>query len=720
MSKITDLLLQQCLNALSHNNIRIDDNSQRYEDSWLYYLQKRPLNIERSADEDENTLRDYVEPVVYNAVSATVPQVLDIFTEAEDNAVEFRDKSFRYNPILQEIINSQINKIVLQENDGYKVLEVALKETLITGDGFSKVYIQEDYTEDTLELEEWVGFENLITTLGEGNWQFDLPQAIADGEKSGKDGSVEWRTTPNDFQIKGTLSIYKVDKKAVIENVGLKDLIIDTTCGPDFNKCRYICHKMNMTVGEAMKMGYKKSALMNASTSERIGESQYNKFTLITADQIGNNTYFSDDGGDDLERYITIYEHYIYSSHPSKGKESKLYQVHTTNTELLDYTEVSEHPFVHGQMEIIPDSFWGRSMYDICKGYQDQESTLQRAAIKNLISAAYGRMLVVDSQFDEESVINSNNPGAVIIQKQAGAIQPYPYEPLPTSFADAMMKVVTSRQEVVGRLSGSINTQDGIPADTAAATVSMILAQEGLKAKVIAKTFARTYVKPLYEKVYNVIKDAGMKIDIPAGTQFKSSPQPTQVDDSITSDQFPNVYDFIVDINTTGDKLIENQQLANTLLMLSQIPVDGGVIVPQTKFNIANRLLEAVNLKAEDYFQDPSKAQPDPQQIAQMKMQEEGVKLQLQKTVADIAKTAAETAKVEAEINKTIADTQVGTTIKMSESLAKMQKMQSDAERDVGKLRLDSIAVGAEIANQEKDITIKQVQTARRAINGIS
>lgn len=729
---IKEDLLAHVLRAKSLNELRIDDNQHRYEESWLYYLGERPLNIEIPRDGEDDDLREYVEPVLFNAVSAITPQVLDIFTENDEQAVTFRDRSFRHNPVMQEIINKILNRTILQENDGYKTLETALKEALISGDCLTKVYIDEKHQEDTIELSDWSNMEEVIGHLSEKEWKCDLPQELVNGAKKGKKGNLEWRTNNIQIQaqdgtpapsmvveLKGTLDIYKVDKKIVIENVGLKDLIIDTSCGHDFSKCRYICHKMNMTVGEAVDLGYRKEALKEASTVSRLGDAAFNKYRLVTGSQIGNEVdYYDTEGaGDELERVITIFEHYIYSSIPNRGKESKLYQVHTTDTELLDYTEVTEIPFVHGQIEIVPESFWGRSLYDVCKHYQDQESKMQRLALKNMVDASYQRLVVADKQVNLESLINSNRPGGIIQEKVSGAVRRLEHNELPQSFGVYLEKLTQSRQESVGRLAGSITTPEGAP-DLAANTVAMILAQEGLKSKVVAKTFARTFIKPLYEKVYNVIKDNGISITIPAGTQLDNVSDPLPNDASITSDNFPSVFDFVVDINTKGDKAVENQQLGNVLLMLAQIPSQG-LTDDKAKFKIAKKMLNSVSLNVDDYFENPEKKQPDPMAQQQQAFQMEGAKMQMQKLIADIAKTTAETAKLEAEMGNATQAAQVDHAIKLAESSSRIEKAHSDNVLAAGKLKLDSVAVSAEIENQKKDITIKQVETVHRAINGI-
>lgn len=738
---IKDDLLEQVMRAKDKHWVNCDDNSHRYTDSWLYYTAKRPLNMTPPAEGEDEVLTEYVEPVMMNAVSAITPQILDIFTENDQSAVAFRDESFRVNPVIEELVNQTVNDTILKENDGYKTLENALKEALVTGDCFSKVAIEENHKEQDLVLNDWSSMEDVIAKLSDQGWKTDFPlDMIGDEDNgikpkaSGEEGGIQWRTnkttttTPEGVQvpsqvieIMGTLNIYKIDKKIIIDNVGLKDLIIDTRCGDDFSKCRYICHKMNMTVGEAMSMGYKKASLRSASTATRLGEAPYNKFNLVSNSQIGADQNWEDDSGDELERMITIYEHYIYSSIPSKGKESKLYEVRTTDTELLEYFEVNEIPFVHGQMETIPDSFWGRSLYDICKPFQDSESTMQRIAIKNMVNAAYNKLLVVDGQFDAESVINSEAPGAILVQKQQGGITPFPYVDLPQSYGIAMEKFNTTRQETVGRLAGSITTPEGAPDNLAASTVSMILAQEGLKSKVVAKTFARTYVKPLYEKVYSVIKNNGMTITLPAGTKFNNMPQPLPQDETITTDQFPSLYSFVVDINTKGDTAIENQQLGTVVTMMAQVP-SNSMVTDVTKFKVAKKLLDSVNLNVDDYFDDPSQRQPDAEAQQLQAFQQEMAKIQLQGLVATVAKTTAETAAIEAKMGNDIESHQINSQVNLTESTAKIQKMLSDAKTAQDKLQLDSVAIGAEIAQGQKDITLKNANTlinAHKAINGV-
>lgn len=736
---IKDSLFSQVMRTKDFQEVRVDDNAHRYNESWLYYLGQRPVNIEEPTEEQiargEDAPMEYVEPVVRNAVTAITPQILDIFTENDEQAVCFRDHSFKPNPIMAEIINAQINRTVLSENDGYRLLENALKETLVSGDCFSKIYIDESHDDSKIELNDWSDLETVIAELSEKNWQCDLPEEIGNGVKSGTDGNLSWRTVkqPTDdgmgnqgeptvnIELKGTLEIYRVDKKLVIENVGLRDLLIDTTCGEDFEKCRYICHKMTMTVGEAVDLGYKAKSLESASTVARLADAPYNKFNLVTNNQIGMTEEDWDDNGDPLERLITIYEHYIYSSIPNKGRKSALYQVHTTDSELLDYREISTMPFVHGQVDTIPESFWGRSMYDIFAPYQDNESKMQRLAYKNAFNATYNKVLVTKNQYNAESVINSNTPGAIIEQNVAGAIQPWPYVELPQSFVIASQKLAESRAQTMGQMIGGINAQETQIDQMSGYSIAQILAQEQLKGKVIAKTFARTYIKPLYTKIYEVLKGNGMKIVIPAGTKFQSMSDPLPQDMTITSDQFPERYDFTIDIETQGDTAMQNRQLATVLQMATTVQPNS-VADASSIYKVADTLLKQMGLNAADYFKDPAQQQMSDEQAEQIAFQKETAQLQMQKLIAEITKTTSEAGLNEVKLGNDAQESQVKIQTMLSESLANIQKHKREADNADRKTALDAVAVNAEIHNQSKDIAIKNANTlinAHKTVNGI-
>lgn len=729
---IKSALFDQCQRTYAYNQIRIDDNSHRYQESWLYFLGKRPLNLEIPTEEQirkgEDVPMEYVEPVVRNAVTALTPQVLDIFTENDESAVVFRDRGFHKNLVLEEIINNVINGAILRENDGYRVLENALKEALVSGDSFSKIFIDEKYEEDKIELTNWSNLEEVISTLAESGWKFDVPVELIDNPKKGTSGSLSWRTNvlppaldnPQPLEIieiMGTLRIYKVDKKLAIENVGLRDLVIDTTCGDDFSKCRYICHKMKMTVGEAVDLGYKASALKSASSVNDYEDAPYNKFNLVSNAQIGISDMSYDDNGDELERMITIYEHYIYSSIPSKGKKSKLYQVHATDAELLDYQEITIMPFVHGQVDTIPESFWGRSCYDIFAPYQDNESKMQRLAYKNAFNATYNKVLVTKNQYNAESLINSNKPGAIIEQNVAGAIQPWPYQDLPASYGVAVQKLTESKRQTLGTMVGNVTTEDGVSGNMAAQTVAMILSQERMKSKVVAKTFARTYVRPMFEKIYEVYRNNGMSVKVPAGTKFRSVPEALPEDVTITSDQFPEVYSFEVDINTNGDTAIENQQLVNTLGLITSVQTNS-IADPSSLYKIAGKLLDSVNLSIEDYFKNPADTKLTPEQAEQMAIQNEAQKLQLQKLIAEITKITSETALNEAKITSETQSNLVDNQIKMSTSLADIQAKQAKAINDAKKTVIDAAAVQAEIASGE-NVAIPELPRINLQANGV-
>lgn len=734
-------LLAHCLRSYDYNYVRIDDNSDRYEKSWLYYLSKLPERLEPARPdekESESIFSEYIEPVVENAVTAITPQVLDIFTEDDQEAVVFRDLSFKPNPVMAEIINKQINRYALQENDGHKILEGALKEALITGDCFTKIYIDEKHEEDKLDLPDWQDMESVISSLAEKQWQCDLPEGIGAGEKKGDEGGIQWRTVTNTqkadpmnpdssempsqrtIELMGTLPIYKVTKKLMLENVGLRDLIIDTNCGDDFSKCRYICHKMTMTVGDAIDLGYKASALTSASTQSRMADAPYNKFNLVTNSQIGSTEQDYEDDGDPLERWITLYEHYIYSSAPTNGKTSRLYQVHTTDSEYLDHTEIKVMPWVHGQVDTIPESFWGRSMYDKFRFYQDELSINQRLCRKNAFNASFNKVLVTNKQYDAESVINSNRPGAIIVQHAQGAIQPWPYQELPQSFGVQQQNLKESLAKTMGQIVGNINTENGISENAAAQTVSMILSQEQMKSKTTAKTFARTYVRPTYQVIYEVLKENGMSVTIPAGTKFCSMPQPTQQDETITSENFPDLYDFNIDINTNGDKAVAARQVASVWQMITQTAPS--LATPAAAYKVADEQLKIVNYKAEDFYQDPATIQPTQEEQDLKAAKKEHDLLTIQLLAAQVAKTTSEAGVNETKMGSTVQEAQVKVQVMMTESMAKVKKQLADEQNEAIKRAQDQQAIDFEMMQSAHNIVDKDRNTlinAHKVVNGV-
>ncbi|MGG7954788.1 hypothetical protein PGN61_21010 [Klebsiella aerogenes] len=719
-----DRLLAQVQHAKSQADSERSQNTERFNKSYLYYACQLPGNT-LSGGFSEG-VKEYVEPVLYNAVKNALPQLLDSFTEDESLAVAFRNRGFRKNPAIEELINYNLNKIFLSDQDGYAILEGLFRTTLISGDSFAKVFVDEVNHRDTATIEDWVELSIFINELAEG-WTIEIPKTFTD--KSGSYKGFEWKEEKETVQdpqtgqsveqtvilVKGSIPLINNVKKVIVEEVEPSDLWIDTSYGTDFSKCRYICHKVKTTVGEAELRGFDPDKLENAPDESLENDTLPEMFfsQVNYQDPTYSASLIRDSSVDPKERPISLYEHYIYSSLPSKKNETKLYQVITAGDEVLSVQEIKRMPFVHGQCEPVQGCFFGRSFFDVAKPFQDALSLAQRMQQNVARKTAWPQYQAAKGMYDRESLLN-NKPGAVIEVNQIGSVDRFEPLQLTETFTQAMQSLYQTAEATLTQPVGFSNSDGGVP-QVATATAYLSIFQESQKGMILTKNISRTLVKPLYTLIYEIIKDEGFNLYAPDGS-------------TVSGAELPNVYDLIVDPSTTHDDFAQATQLSNVAGFIGQMSqFNSPVLSPQNIYAIAKEMLTRFDLDADKFLTDPSQnqnPQAEHQQAVMDALNEQMYKIQLATALADRDKKLAETFKIEQEAEELIQDGHSTRLKAKADSLAKIQQIMNEAQSkaESNQVKLKEVAVKDKAVNYETilaahkqatDITSPQINGVR-------
>ncbi|QIR26702.1 hypothetical protein [Kluyvera genomosp. 3] len=701
-----DLILTQVLHDFSRTE---DDHAtalERNNKSYLFYTAKLP----KASIEEETGLitSDYVEPVMYQYVKEALPQLLDSFTEDDQLAVVFRSGGAFKNQQIETLITDNVNKIFLRDNPGYELLETLIKQTLITGDSYAKCFIDESTQHEQATSEDWIEVSELMSQLAEG-WEIDLPADFAD-KKTGDIKGFKWKKTtqptidPQTGQktavdvwlIRGDIPLIKIDRKLVIEAVEAADIWVDTRNGSDFTKVRYLCHRVKSTVGDAELRGYDPEKLKRAADNE-----QENVLpTLYFSDPFsGTDSDFKSESTDPKEKLIDILEHYCYSSQLNSKGETRLYQITTTRSELLNVEEVSRIPFVHGQCETLLGSYYGRSFYDVAAPYQKHISNLIRMQMQIAKMSAWPAYQVADRSLKRESLLNAHRPGAIIEVSQIGAVMPFERHQLTDTFYRAKDDLLQSAQASLSSRNGSTDFSNGVDR-TSAKTVALGVYQEGLDGNTLSKNIARTLISPLYSLIYQTIRDEGFPLEGPDG-------QPVE------GIALPPVGDFVVDINTSADDLAQVNQITQLATFGAQISqANMPFITPQNVYEMLKTMCKRMDLDPAIYLTDPQQTQDQhaaAEQAEQAFIVSEFNKIKLEREKLALSKDAAEKALIDAKIYDITKNGEHDRTIKLQESLtAQAAQMAANAIKDTeNQIKAAAVQVKAD-----------EVEVKRKAVNG--
>ncbi|ELO4930462.1 hypothetical protein QUR06_000259 [Escherichia coli] len=716
--------VEQILAQVKHAQAKAEDaraqNVNRFNKSYLYYACQLPANTIQDGLEDEVTTKDYVEPVLFNAVKAALPQLLDSFTEDESLAVSFRSRGYRKNPAIEELINYNLNKIFLRDQDGYEILEGLFRTTLISGDSFAKVFVDEITHRETATVTDWIDIRDLLAELAEG-WTLELPKNFAD--KSGSNKGFEWKEEKSKEQdpntgesvtvpvllIRGKIPLKNVEKKVIVEEVEPQDVWVSTDYGNDFSKCRYLAHRIKTTVGEAELRGFDPDKLANAPDESTDTDQLPEMF--FSMNQVDyNNPGFTvgstrETSIDPKERPIILMEHYIYSSLPTKNKETRLYQVVTTGDEVLSIQEVKRIPFVHGQCEPVQGQFFGRSFFDAAKPFQDAISLAQRMQQEIAKKTTWPQYIAVKGAYNRESLMN-NRPGSVIEVMQQGAVDRFKPLELSQTFLAAHENLKASREETLTQ-PVSITNDNGAVSQISTQTAYLSIFQESQKGMILTKNISRTLVQPLYKLIYEIVKDENFTLFAPDGSTVEGA-------------ELPNVYDLIVDPSTTHDDFAQNMQLNNVAsFVLQASQLNSPVITPQNIYEISKDMLEKFDIDSSKYLSDPSQNQ-DPQaaheQAEMQALNSEMAKVQLQAAIVDVRKKAAEIYKLEQEAEELVRDGHSKRLKDKADSMAKVQKIIADAQAQSESTRVKA----QEVAVKDKAVNYETILATTKHVSDIT
>ncbi|EEO8179059.1 hypothetical protein G7D34_003690 [Salmonella enterica] len=602
-----DLILAQVLHAKAQTEDSNANINAKRNESYLYATNQLPG---RSAEDEENNVSTVaataVVPVLEISVNNAFPVFRDAFISKGRVAFSYRDRGFRQDAEINNLIVSNINKILLRDNDGKTLLTHAIKEALIAGDPFIKTYIDPKTLTNTDELSDWVDFNAYVSMLT-NHWFVDVPAAFAK-DRRGEYKGFKWKTVKVDSfdpmsnkpkkvdsrLISGAIPLKLKDDKFKIELVEACNLYVDDSNGNDFSKCRYICHSRETTVGEAELRGFDPEKLKRAADTLKKTELPAVFFSEDFSGRADNREF---DSTDPKEMKIRIDEHYIYSSQLHRKNETRPYQVITAGDEFLECNEILEFPFVHGQSETVVGEFWGRSFYDKAKPLQDLKSHQLRTILSNGDQTVKPRYKALKGMYNRESVLQSHEPGAIIEINAPDAVMPFDHLQLSPEYFQAWELVESIENQQLFRGFSSQDLKDISPLSMV--TVAMGLAEDAKKSGVVADCLGKTLVDPLINLIYRTMKAENWPIEDDNGQIVKDF-------------VYPETYDIELEVNTSGDdaaKVIQMQAIAGWEAGMSQS--QSPVITPQNRYHMVNKMFSLADIDPTNYATDPS-TQKDP------------------------------------------------------------------------------------------------------------
>jgi predicted GNAT family acetyltransferase len=628
---------------------------------------------------------------VAEVVDGALPQLLRVFTQS-DEMVRFEPKNAGDEEKAKQA-TEYVNWVLNHDNSGVILFHNWFKDALLQKNGIVKVYWDEK-TDVTKEKYKDLNEEELTMLMADPEVEV-VSQEMEEVEVAQQIDPMTGMPLPPVFSYSVTLKRTKKTGKAIVENVPPEEFLISKKART-IADAPFVAHRKLVTRSELVAMGFKKKII---DTLPSYSDLTYSEERIARYDrgEMPDEQASLDKAMQDVE----VYECYIKTDYDEDGI-AELRKVTYAGSEILDNEEVDFVPFCSICPIPMPHKFFGHSLADRTLDLQLIKSTVTRQILDNLYLTNNSRMGVVEGQVNLDDMLTVTAGGIVRI-KNPNAIVPLSVPPT----ASQSFPMLQYLDQVQSKRTGVNDAQQGLDPNilqntTATAVAAMQSAAAG-KVEMVARIFAETGVKDLFEKILHLVckyQDKARIIRL-RGKYITIDPR-----------EWVNGFDLSINVGLgTGNKQEQMAMVAMVLQKQEQILGTQGFnnpLVTLTQYReTLGRFIEAAGYKdSSEFFKEippeleqaianpqPQQAPVDPavqaymaqaqaqMQIDQAKAQQE-MQLGQQKAEADIM---LQQAKAQAEIQLKREKAQADLELKTAEFQAEAQ--------------LKAMTIGAGISN---------------------
>jgi predicted GNAT family acetyltransferase len=669
------------------------DNSLGYIQTETIYERSRALqyyNREPYGNEVEGR-SSIVTGEVAEVVDGALPQLLRVFTTS-DEMVRFEPKGAGDEQKAKQA-TEYVNWVLNHDNQGVILFHNWFKDALLQKNGIVKVY-WDDQIDVTKEKYQDLNEEELTMLLADDEVEV-VSQQMEEVEMAQTVDQMTGMPLPPVFSYSVTLKRTKNNGKVVIENVPPEEFLISKKART-IADAPFVAHRRLATRSELIAMGFSRDIVKNLAT--------YNDLTF-TEERVARydrgEMPDEDLAIDEAMQDIEVYECYIKTDYDGDGI-AELRKITYAGTEILDNEEIDFVPFCSVCPIPMPHKFFGHSFADRAIDLQLIKSTVTRQILDNLYLTNNSRMGVVEGQVNLDDMLTVTAGGIVRI-KNPNAIVPLSV-PATASQSFPLLQYLDSVQS---KRTGVNDAQQGLDPNilqntTATAVAAMQSAAAG-KIEMVARIFAETGVKDLFEKILHLLckyQDKARIIRL-RGEYVSIDPR-----------EWVNGFDISINVGLgTGNKQEQMAMVAVVLQKQEQILQTQGFnnpLVNLTQYReTLGRFIEAAGYKdSSEFFKEiPPELE---QQIANPQPQQAPVDPAVQAYMAQAqAQMQIDQAKAQQEMQlgqqKAEADIMLQQAKAQAEIQLKREKAQADLELKTAEFQaeaqLKAMTIGAGISN---------------------
>lgn len=579
---------------------------------------------------------------VAEVVDGALPQLLRVFTQS-DEMVRFEPK-FPGDEEKAKQATEYVNWVMNKDNDGVLIFHNWFKDALLQKNGIVKVYWDEkvDVTKETYKDLTEEELTMLVTDPGVEVVSQDSRQV---SESVDPMTGMVMPIFAYDVKIKKT----EKDGRVVIENVPPEEFLISKKART-IGDSPFVAHRRLITRSDLVAMGFDKKIIETLPT---FGDITYNqeRVARFTQGEQPDDQNMVDESMQEVE----VFECYIKCDMDGDGI-AELRKVTYSGKEILDNEEADFVPFASICPIPMPHKFFGQSLADRAMDLQLIKSTVTRQILDNMYMTNSPRMQIVEGQVNLDDLLTVTANG-IVRTKNINAVTPLTVPPT----AAQSFPLLEYLDGVQAKRSGVSEVSQGLDPNvlqnTTATAVAAVTSAAAGKMELIARIFAETGVKDLFQKVLHLLckyQDKARVVRL-RGKYVSIDPR-----------EWANGFDISINVGLgTGNKqeqmamiamVMEKQEnilrevgLANPLVSLTNYRQTLGRFIEAAGFKDSTEFFAEITPEVEQMIQQNAQQpqQPDPAIEAFIKQQEAKIEADRAKALNDIEVARA---KAEAQI----------------------------------------------------------------------
>ena len=629
---------------------------------------------QREYGDEEQGRSQFVDSTLRDTVNAILPSLLKIFTSTE-RVLEFMPRQPEDVPFALQA--TDYVRHCLNEANFYNVLHDAMKDALIVGSGFIKYFYE--YANE-VEGYSYTGLDDDTLAALMQDDKIEIASIDSRPIASGTDMPPEQIPMIHDVEVKrrsnkGKFRLECIPPEEILFNRRSKGFGDPST--------DLIAHRRVVTVSDLVALGYQKEDFIDfAGDTYDLDEQKeyYTRRPEIQGKEVSGVAY------QEASKKLLYTELYIKADYDLDDySEIRRVCIVGPNFDKIIMNEpCNEFPFVHMTPYREPHDVVGSGLFDILRDVQKTKTQVVRGMLDSLSLSIFPRLSFIDGQVSVSDLMNVET-GALVRMRSPDAVTPLTV-PFVGAQAEPMLNYFSEITENrTGISTASLGLDPSSLMSSSPIAVSGTLSAAALKTEYIARNFAETALKPLYQGILKLIVQHQ---DRETMIRLRNEWIP------MNPAAWDTGYDVMINVALGGGDENLRMQALQTIAakqeeIIKLVGPDNPLVNIQQYSNTLRKMTELSGFKnAEDYFKDPSKEpppQPEPEKPSPEEMQMQAMQMQIELSKAQLE---LEHMRLQLDENKAQADATLKSTEIETDAMIKLQELSAKYNQSIDTAQL--------------------------------